>query len=50
LKTITKELVAMTVVLVLAYLVLIHFTGFTRDVGALGSAWVNVTKTFQGRG
>jgi hypothetical protein len=49
LKHITKELVGMTVVLVLAYLVLTHFTGFSRDVGALGSAWVNVTRTFQGR-
>ena len=45
----TKELVGMTILLVLAYLVLTHFTGFSRDVGALGNAWVNVTKTFQGR-
>lgn len=48
-KTITKELVTMTILLVLAFLVLTHYTGFARDVGALGSAWVNVTKTFQGR-
>lgn len=48
-KAITKELVGMTILLVLAFLVLTHFTGFARDVGALSSAWVNVTKTFQGR-
>jgi hypothetical protein len=48
-KNVTKELVGMTVLLVLAFLVLTHFTGFSRDVGALSSAWVNVTKTFQGR-
>lgn len=48
-KYVTKELVGMTVLLVLAFLILTHSTGFSRNVGALGSAWVNVTRTFQGR-
>jgi hypothetical protein len=45
----TKELVGMTVLLVLVFLVLTHFTGFSRDVGALGSNWAAIIKTFQGR-
>jgi hypothetical protein len=46
----TKELVGMTVLLVLVFLVLTHFTGFTRDVGALGTNYASIIKTFQGRG
>lgn len=48
-KTITKEFISMTILLVIVFLVLTHFTGFSRDVGALGSNWANLVKTFQGR-
>lgn len=44
-----RELVSVFVVLILAYLVLIHFTGFTHDVGAIGSSADQLAKTFQGR-
>lgn len=36
-------------ILILAYLVLVHFTGFAADIGALGKATAETTKTFQGR-
>ena len=48
-KTITKEFISMTILLVIVFLVLTHFTGFSRDVGALGSNWAHLVKTFQGR-
>lgn len=46
---ITRELLTAFMVLTLAYLVLINFTGFSKDVGALGSASVNLFKVAQGR-
>ena len=36
-------------VLIAAYLVLIHFTGFAADVGALGTAATGLTTALQGR-
>ena len=36
-------------ILIILYLVLIHFTGFTKDVGTLFSGGVATIKTFQGR-
>lgn len=48
-KSITKELISMTIILILVFLVLTHFTGFSRDVGALGANWAHIIKTFQGR-
>lgn len=45
----TKELVGMTVLLVLVFLVLTHFTGFGRDVGSLSSAYIGSVKALQGR-
>lgn len=48
-KFITKELVGMTVLLVLVYLILLHASGFARSVTAVGSTWQGVTRTFQGR-
>lgn len=36
-------------VLIILYLVLIHFTGFSKDVATLFSGTTNVIKTFQGR-
>jgi hypothetical protein len=35
--------------LIILYLVLIHFTGFSKDVSTLASSGVNITKAFQGR-
>lgn len=49
-KAITKEFISMTILLVIVFLVLTHFTGFSRDVGAIGSNWARLVKTFQGRG
>jgi hypothetical protein len=39
----------MTVLLILAFLVLTHFTGFGRDVGSLSTAYVSSVKALQGR-
>jgi hypothetical protein len=35
--------------LIVLYLILIHFTGFTKDVGTVFSGTGNLVKTFQGR-
>jgi hypothetical protein len=35
--------------LILAFLVLEHFTGFSKDVGAVSSGTVSIFKTLQGR-
>lgn len=32
-----------------AYLILTHYTGFSRDVSAAGGGSVNLIKAFQGR-
>lgn len=48
-KFVTKEVIGMTVVLVVVFLILTHYTGFSRSVGALGSNWARLVKTFQGR-
>jgi len=45
----TKELVGMTVLLVLVFLVLTHATGFGRAVGSLQNFYVGSVKTLQGR-
>lgn len=45
----TKELVGMTVLLVLVFLVLTHATGFGRSVGALGQSYTGAVKALQGR-
>lgn len=44
-----KELLSAFVLLTLAYLILIHYTGFSRDVSALGTATTAMWKTAQGR-
>jgi hypothetical protein len=36
-------------VLIAAYLVLIHFTGFAADIGAVGAAATGLTTSLQGR-
>jgi hypothetical protein len=44
-----RELLSAFVLLTVLYLVLIHRTGFARDVGALGSFTTGVWRTAQGR-
>jgi hypothetical protein len=44
-----REILSVFVVLILAYLVLLHSTGFASDIGALGSFATTTAKTFQGR-
>lgn len=44
-----RELLGAFVVLTAAYLVLIHYTGFVRDVGAAGQAIGTIWRTAQGR-
>lgn len=44
-----RELLSVFVVLILAYLVLLHFTGFSQDIGALSNFTTSAAKTFQGR-
>lgn len=36
-------------ILIVAYLVLIHFTGFSSDIATLSKGGVELTKAFQGR-
>lgn len=36
-------------ILIILYLALVHFTGFTRDVGTLFTGTGSLVKTFQGR-
>lgn len=48
-KAITKEFISMTIILVVVFLILTHYTGFSRSVGALGQNWAHLVKTFQGR-
>lgn len=48
-KSLTKELLSFLLVLIMAYLLLVHFTGFSRDVGAVGGTLTSVTRTLQGR-
>jgi hypothetical protein len=35
--------------LIILYLILIHFTGFSKDVSTLASSGVDITKALQGR-
>ena len=46
----TKELIQMTVLLVVIFLLLTHFTGFSKDVGAVTKGWGGLIRDFQGRG
>jgi quinol-cytochrome oxidoreductase complex cytochrome b subunit len=45
----TRELLSVIGVLIGAFLVLEHSTGFSRDVGAISTGGVGVIKTLQGR-
>jgi hypothetical protein len=48
-KLLTKELLTVTGALVAAYLVLTHYTGFSRSVASIGSAYTGGVKVLQGR-
>lgn len=48
-KAMTKELFVLTAALVGGYLVLVHYTGFSRSIAALGSSYVGGVKALQGR-
>jgi hypothetical protein len=43
------ELISSFVLLIVAYLVLINYTGFTKDIGSIGQSASGLAKTFQGR-
>lgn len=45
----TRDLLKLTAILIGAYLILVHFTGFTRSVGAVSGAYNSGVKTLQGR-
>jgi hypothetical protein len=47
---VTKELIGMTILLVLAFLILTHSTGFARSIAATSSGYVRAVKALQGRG
>lgn len=44
-----RELISAFIVLIVAYLLLVHYTGFAADIGAIGSNTASLAKTFQGR-
>lgn len=48
-KQTTKELVKMTTVLIVLFLILTNFTGFSRSIGAGTRGWERIIKAFQGR-
>ena len=45
----TREFLTIWAGLIIAFLVLEHATGFSQDVGAIGSNLSGVSKTLQGR-
>lgn len=44
-----RELTTAAILMIVAYLVLEHFTGFTKDVGQIGESGTRLVKAFQGR-
>lgn len=46
---VTREITGAFVLMIVFYLVLAHYTGAARIVGALGSNLNTLAKTFQGR-
>lgn len=48
-KMMTKELLTVTAGLVALYLIVVHYTGFSKAVSAGGSAYVGGVKALQGR-
>ena len=49
-KAVTREFLSFLLILILAYLLLTHFTGFSADVKAGLGGVAQLTKTLQGRG
>lgn len=45
-----KQILSATVLLIGAYLVLVHFAGFAADVNAVGTNYGSIVKDLQGRG
>ncbi|HMD60429.1 MAG TPA: hypothetical protein VKG78_03310 [Opitutaceae bacterium] len=45
-----REIITMFLILIGAYLVLVHYTGFAQDIGSVGEAADKLAYTFQGRG
>jgi hypothetical protein len=48
-KFFTRELLTLTGALVGGYLVLVHYTGFSRSVASVAGAYTSGVKTLQGR-
>lgn len=44
-----SRLLKLAAILIIAYLVLINYTGFSKDVATLGSSANGLVATFQGR-
>lgn len=44
-----RELISAFVLLVVAYLVLLHSSNFAQDIGQIGNSAGGLAKTFQGR-
>lgn len=44
-----RNFIKIAAILIIAYLVLIHFTGFSKDVGTLFSGTTSLVTAFQGR-
>lgn len=45
----TREFISAFVLMIVAYLVLTHYTGTARIIGALGANISELAQTFQGR-
>lgn len=48
-KMLTKELLTVTAGLIALYLILVHYTGFSKSVAATGGAYNGAVKVLQGR-
>lgn len=48
-RQITKEVLSFLGMLILAYLLLTHSTGFSRNVRAVGGSLADLSKVLQGR-
>lgn len=44
-----RKILSTFALLIIVYLVLIHFTGFSKDVATISKGGAELAKTFQGR-
>lgn len=44
-----RNFLKIAAVLIILYLILVHFTGFSKDVATLGASANGLVTTFQGR-